>query len=116
MGALEHLWQLADESQLADMLLDDHLEQAVVQLRIRCGVHASAIGLRVGDADRVSREAVTLAGRVELDLKARRLPGRQRAQRAVYVDQPAEPAGSLVGNAIGIAVEPHRGDPDIRSR
>ena len=114
--AAEHPRQdLRQKRELADALEHDHLEQAVVEQRVGRRAHAAAIGLRVAGADRVGDEAEPLAGRVELDLKARRPPGEQRAKRAVGVDEPAEPGRRLVRDPVGVAVEADRGDADERA-
>ena len=96
---------------LADALDDRHVEQAVVEQRVRRGEHAPAVGLGVGGPHRIARERVALAGRVELDLKARGSPGGQRAQRAVGVDEPPEPRRCFVCDAVGVTVEAYGGDP-----
>ena len=115
MGAFEDPRQeLRQELELADGLEHDHLQQAVVEHRVRRRAHPAAVGLRVAGSDRVGREAEALAGRIELDLEARRAPRRERAQRAVGIHEVAEPRGRLVGDAVGDAVEADRGDPDER--
>ena len=77
--SLEHLRQNPrEERELADAFEHHDLEHAVVEHRIRCRVHATAVGLGVGGADRCSREDAALARRVELDLEPRRPPGYER--------------------------------------
>ncbi len=112
MSAAEDLRQVREEAQLADLLDHHDLEQAVVEHRVGRQAHPAAVGLRVGGRDRVAGEGATLAGRVELDLKARRAPGRKRAQRAIGIDEAAEPGGRFVGDPVGVAVEAGGGDAD----
>ena len=57
---------------------------------------------------------MALARRVELDLKAGGPPGEQGAQRSIGVHEPAEPRGSLVGDAVRVAVEADGGDAHER--
>ncbi len=46
-----------------------------------------------------------LARRIELYLKACRAPEQQGTQRSIGIHEPTKPSGSLVGDAVGLAVE-----------
>src|SRR4029077_4868682 len=59
--ALEHLGQIADVAQLADVADSDHVEQAVVELGVGGDEHAAAEGPAVGDSNRVALEPKRLA-------------------------------------------------------
>ena len=109
---LERLGQLAQEAELRASFGHDHVQLAVVELRVGEHEHAAAVGLRVADRDRVAGELVALA--VDSDGEARRLPGGKRAQRRVEVDGVALDELGLVGDPVGVRVEPEAGDPDER--
>ena len=111
--ALEHLGQhAAQEAHLARAFEPDDVEGPVVELGVGGDEHAAAVGLGVGHRDAPAGEADPLA--VDLEGELRRLPGRQRAQGAVDVDELAEPRRRLVGDPVGLGVEAQRRDPDER--
>ena len=111
MLALEDGGQQAQEPELGDVAHDHDVEQPVVERSSRGQPHAAAVGLGVCRRDRVADGAAGLAA-VEPDRERRRLPGGQRAQRPVGVDQvPADEAG-LVGDPIGVRVKAAAGDSD----
>ena len=109
--AVEDLRQDAgEEPQLARLPQRDHVEQAVVELRVRGDVHAAAVGAAVGDRHPVAAQLAALA--VEVEREGRVLPADQRAQRRVGVDELALDELRLVGDPVGVRVEAAAGDPE----
>ena len=58
VSSLEHLGQVSQEAQLRVLADQDHLQQAVVRLRLRRDPHAAAVEARVGRDHGVALEAV----------------------------------------------------------
>ena len=109
--ALEHLGQhAAQEARLARALEPDDVQGPVVELGIGRDEHPAPVGLGVRHRDAPPGEGDPLA--IDLERELGRLPGDQRPQRAVDVDQRAEARRRLVGDPVGIGVEAQRRDPD----
>ena len=87
------------------------LEQAVVGHGVGRGEHAAAVGLacsRRRPSSRVTLDALA----VDREREGGGLPGRQRAERRVGVDEPALDALRLVRDAVRVRVEAAAGDAE----
>ena len=76
VGALEHLGEVGEETQLGDLLDRDDVEQAVVHARVGGEAHPAAVDAGVGGGDGVAAEAV---GRPPSRARSRSSPACQPA-------------------------------------
>ena len=104
----EHFGQVPKVAQLGRVFDRHHLEQAIAWVGARRHLHAAAVEARVGDRDRIAREAFLAS--IESNAEVSRPPGDQSTDRGIGVDQVAANQLRVIGDPVCVRVVARRCD------